>query len=74
LGGGIMYQSPSQAWKVILSYGYGIDAIRSQGRGANSIGILCQFDLEARRARNPSEASPRFNPNILRGVDWLLGR
>jgi hypothetical protein len=74
VGGGIVYQSPSQAWKVILSYGYGIDAIRSHGRGANSIGVLCQFDLEARRAQHPSEASPRFNPNILRGVDWLLGR
>lgn len=74
VGGGIMYQSPSQAWKVVLGYGYGIDAIRSHGRGANSIGVLCQFDLEARRAEHPSESGPRINPNILRGVDWLLGR
>jgi hypothetical protein len=74
VGGGIMYQSPSQAWKVVLGYGYGIDAIRSHGRGANSIGILCQFDLEAHHAQRPPEPGPRINPNILRGVDWLLGR
>jgi len=43
VGGGILYQSP--AWKLMVGYGYGINAIRSSGRGANSIGILLQFDL-----------------------------
>jgi hypothetical protein len=47
LGGGIFYKSP--VWKVLLSYGYGLDAIRSQGRGAQSIMVLLQFD--ARQAR-----------------------
>ncbi len=74
VGGGIMYQSPSKAWKVILGYGYGIDAIRSHGRGANSIGIICQFDLEANRGDQPSDSHPGINPNITKGVDWLLGR
>ena len=45
VGGGIMYHSPSDRWKIMLDYGYGIDAIRSHGRGANSIGLLLQMDL-----------------------------
>jgi hypothetical protein len=43
LAGGLLYQSPS--WKFLVGYGYGVDAIRSHGRGANSIGVLVQFDL-----------------------------
>ena len=43
VGLGILYQSPS--WKFLVGYGYGIDAIRTHGTGANSIGILLQFDL-----------------------------
>ncbi len=39
VGGGILYHSPSDRWKIMLDYAYGIDAIRSHGRGANSIGI-----------------------------------
>jgi hypothetical protein len=45
VSGGILYRSPSRAWQVGVSYGYGIDAMRAEGRGAHSIGILCQIDL-----------------------------
>ena len=45
VGGGILYHSPSDRWKIAVNYGYGIDAIRSHGRGANSIGFLLQIDL-----------------------------
>jgi hypothetical protein len=45
VGGGLVYHSQSDRWKVALDYGYGIDAIRSHGRGANSIGFLLQIDL-----------------------------
>jgi hypothetical protein len=45
VGGGILYHSRSDRWKIMLNYSYGIDAIRSHGRGANSIGVLVQFDL-----------------------------
>ena len=45
VGTGIGFQSPGGASHVILSYGYGIDAIRSHGRGGHSIGILFQFDF-----------------------------
>ena len=45
VGGGILYRSPSNRFKIMLDYAYGIDAIRSGGRGANSVGILMQLDL-----------------------------
>lgn len=46
VGAGVMYHSPTDRFKVILNYAYGFDAIRSGGRGANSVGVLLQVDLE----------------------------
>jgi hypothetical protein len=43
VGCGIFYTSAS--WRVMLDYGYGVDAIRSGGRGAHTIGVLLQLDL-----------------------------
>jgi hypothetical protein len=67
VGGGVFYTSPS--WRVMIGYGYGIDAIRSHGRGANSIGFLLQLDLE--------RASDAFispgNPGPWRGIQKILG-
>jgi hypothetical protein len=59
---------------VILGYGYGIDAIRSRGRGANAVGMICQFDLEARRRAKAEGIEPRMHPSKFRGFDWLFGR
>jgi len=56
VGGGLLYQSP--AWKVLLGYGYGVDAIRSHGRGANSIGFLLQFDLGRAKGAPPDSQPP----------------
>ena len=47
VGGGVFYASPT--WRVMVGYGYGIDAIRSGGRGAHSIGFLFQIDLAPAR-------------------------
>jgi hypothetical protein len=58
VGGGILYHSPSDRWKIMLTYAYGIDAIRSDGRGANSIGMLLQWIWEKRTARNSIPRSP----------------
>jgi hypothetical protein len=58
VGGGLMYHSRSDRWKVILDYGYGIDAIRSHGRGANTIGLLVQLDLGHKRSQNFNSAQP----------------
>jgi hypothetical protein len=43
VGAGVFYTSAS--WRVMVGYGYGVDAIRTSGRGANSVGILLQLDL-----------------------------
>lgn len=47
VGGGLLYTSRS--WRVMVGYGYGFDAIRSHGRGAQSIGLLLQLDLAPAR-------------------------
>jgi len=43
VGAGVLYQTSSL--KVMVGYAYGVDAIRDNGRGAHSVGILMQFDL-----------------------------
>ena len=54
VGGGFGYKSKSGSWEFILSYSYGFQAIRPDGRGGQNIGFLFQFDLEARnRSRQP---------------------
>jgi hypothetical protein len=46
VGGGIAYRSESETWKAALTYGYGIDAIRGDHRGAHVVGLSVQVDLE----------------------------
>lgn len=80
VGGGIGWTSRGGSWHVIATYAYGIDAIRSHGRGAQNIGILAQVDLE----RHPLNDFPgatearrifqRFGPSAWRGVGRLFGR
>jgi hypothetical protein len=67
IGVGILYKSRS--FKAMLGYAYGVDAIRSGGRGAHSIGLLMQMDwAQARDALfNPEE------PNRWRGLQRVLG-
>jgi hypothetical protein len=51
----------------MVGYAYGVDAIRSHGRGANSIGFLMQIDLKrARTVLNPEE------PNRWRGWQRII--
>jgi hypothetical protein len=68
VGGGILYKSPSEAFKVMLGYAYGVDAIRSGGRGAHSIGILMQLDLE-----QTQERLYIFDPARWRGFQRIFG-
>jgi len=68
VGGGILYHSPSDRWKIMFDYGYGIDAIRSRGRGANTLGVLVQFDLG--RLRSKSFSSPQ--PSLWRGWQHIF--
>jgi hypothetical protein len=74
VGAGVVFRSKSEAWHVVLGYAYGIDAIRDGGRGAHSIGILVQYDLEADRRGKKPFWDPWLNPNKWRGFDRLFGR
>ena len=70
VGAGILYRAPSDRFKCIVAYAYGVDAFRSDGRGASSVSVLIQFDLE-----KPHGSS--FNttqPGRWRGWNWMLGR
>jgi hypothetical protein len=49
------YQSLSGKWKIMADFGYGIEAVRSGGRGAEAVGILCEIDLHARRPGEPTQ-------------------
>jgi hypothetical protein len=73
-GAGVVFRSKSEAWQVMLGYAYGIDAIRTSGRGAHSVGILIQYDLQADRRGKRPFWDPWLNPNKWRGFDWLFGR
>jgi len=66
VGGGLSYHSKSDAWNVLLDYGYGIDAIRDHGRGAQTVGILVQINLERTRGRY---YDPENNGGVLRGLN-----
>ena len=67
LGTGLFYTTPT--WRVMVGYGYGIDAIRSSGHGAHSIGFLLQFDLApAREAFFKPEPPGRW-----RGLQRVFG-
>ena len=74
VGAGIVFRSKSQAWHVVLGYAYGIDAIRDGDRGAHSVGVLVQYDLEADRRGKKPFWDPWLNPNKWRGFDRLFGR
>jgi hypothetical protein len=50
-GGSLIYTSRNKVTKVALRYGYGFDAIRNGDRGAQSVGILFQFDFQAWRKK-----------------------
>ena len=67
VGAGLLYQSSSL--KLMLGYAYGVDAIRANGRGAHSIGLLLQFDLGHAR---PALLSPE-QPGRWRGLEKVLG-
>lgn len=58
VGGGLSYTAPGQVWRVILRYGYGINARRDGDEGAHSVGILFQYDFEKRLARRREHHKP----------------
>jgi hypothetical protein len=70
VGAGILYRAPSDKFRFIASYGYGFNALRDGERGANSLSILLQIDLDKPHGGGFRSAQP----NQWRGWNWLLGR
>jgi hypothetical protein len=68
VGGGFYYRAPSDRLKIMFHYAYGVDALRSHGRGANSVGILLQWDLRKARGEKFNPA----HPNRWRGWQWFF--
>lgn len=52
-GLGLEYRSRSGVWSLLVGYGYGFNATRSDGRSGQNIGVLCQIDLEAHHRAGP---------------------
>jgi hypothetical protein len=67
VGGGVLYRNRSVT--VMVGYAYGVNAIRSDGRGAHSIGILMQVDWG--NAKN--EIFSPATPNLWRGLQRVFG-
>lgn len=72
VGAGVGYKSP-KAWQLFLGYAYGFEAIRSHGRGAQSIGLIFQYDLEARSRSGHPQFLDVDNPYKSRGLFRIFG-
>jgi hypothetical protein len=57
-GLGFGYRARSGNWQVMATYGYGFEAIRSSGRGAQAVGIFFEINLHARRPGEPTQSGP----------------
>lgn len=67
LGAGIVYRTSSL--KTMVGYAYGVNAIRSDGRGAHSIGVLLQLDW----GRAKQELFNPASPNLWHGFQRVFG-
>ena len=45
VGGGIGYTTKSRRWRTVVTSTYGIDAIRSDGRGGYNVGMMFQYNF-----------------------------
>jgi hypothetical protein len=52
VGPALSFTSRSQVWRIIVSYGYGFNALRDGHEGAQSVGLLYQYNFEQRKHRN----------------------
>lgn len=57
-------------WRTEIDYAYGIDAIRSGRRGAHSVAVMVQLDLEA-IFKHTAVSHPSLEPNRSEGTFWL---
>ena len=51
VGPGLSYTSKSEVWRVVLRYGYAVNALRNGHEGGSSVGLLYQYNFERRKYR-----------------------
>jgi hypothetical protein len=68
VGGGLLYRTSSV--KIMLGYAYGVNAIRTHGRGADSLGFWMQLDLKQAR----ETLSKSGQPGLWRGLPLIFTR
>ncbi len=56
VGGGLLYRTSTV--KIMLGYAHGVNAIRTHGRGADSLGLWMQLDLKQARQTLFKETEP----------------
>lgn len=77
VGAGVGWESADGGWHVLAGYAYGIEAIRSDGRGAHNVGILLQVDLDHGRIPGVDGVRSmlgRLNRTGWRGFNGLFRR
>ena len=52
VGPSLSFTSRSEVWRVIVRYGYGINALRDGREGVHSVGVLYQYNFERRKHRH----------------------
>jgi hypothetical protein len=73
IGAGVGYKAAQEVWQVVLAYAYGFNALRSDGRGGQSVVLLFQFDFEARRrAEAYPSLDPVLDPERSRGLERIF--
>jgi hypothetical protein len=66
VGAGVLYRTASL--KLMLGYAYGVEAIRSHGRGADSLGFWMELDLKKAR----ETLAEQGEHNLWRGLPLIL--
>ena len=77
VGAGLGWESADGGWHVLVGYAYGINAVRTDGRGAHNIGLLVQCDLDRGRipgADGVRSVLGRLNRTGWRGFNGLFRR
>ena len=74
VGGGLGWSSRDRSLQIVVGYARGIDALRNNNHGANSLGLVIQWDLEARAHAPTRLGAPGVAPEKSRLLERLFGR
>ncbi|HEY3861511.1 MAG TPA: hypothetical protein VGO59_06440 [Verrucomicrobiae bacterium] len=60
IGLGVGYRARSRHWQALATFGYGFEAERSHGRGAEAVGILFEMNLRGKNSGEPTRLDRAF--------------